>query len=303
VTEPKDVSASVLRELAWEEGSLVPSDVPLPVLTWVHPDTQAVTFARKAVTARRREGRTIDQPVPVDRAIKQGDRLAVTTQTCDIIKGADLFPQVEVALVFETAKSQTIANAQNRGSARYFLLKEAGDSPALILDFGWRTHLDKGFLVEHAPDNSLIETWDPARRRDFARWLGRRYSRPVLSDEDDDQIARPVRERWGELVTEDPETAARYSAAYAEFRFRRSDAGRLEIFLLSPELEPDAEIAFEIAEMLAEVLEPIHGEVSFPTDRRSYHTFTVADLSTTEQIDLESASQDEDSVSGVHPAD
>jgi hypothetical protein len=299
VPEPKDVSAQALRALTWEQGSLVPDDAARPAtLTWAHPQTQALGSVRKAVAARRREGRDVAAPVAVERAPRKGERLAVTTQTCDILKDAVLFPQVEVARVFETRSVPIIADAQNLGSARYFRLNAIGEPSALILDFGYRTHFDKGFLVEHDPDNSVIDSWDIARRRTFARWLGRRYSRPVLSDEDDERVARPVRERWTQLVTEEPEVALRCSGEYAEFRFRYEEDGSLTMFLLSPNPQPNAEIALEIAAVLAEVLEPIHGVINFPSDRRSYHVFTVADQLTTEQIDLDWASHEEGDISG-----
>lgn len=304
VTDPKDVSAAALRALRWEQGSLVPeAAVVLSTLTWAHPVTQAVSGAGKAAEAerRKRDVETLSEPFVYRRNPKQGERLMVTTQTCDIIKDAGAFPQVEVARVFTTTKISTTAEAQNIGSTRFFRLNPVEETPALILDFSWRTFLDKGFLVEHDPDNSVLESWGLERRRTFARWLGRRYSRPVLSDEDDAEIAAPVRERWKRLIEEEPETAREYSNAYAEFRFRREEDGTLTIFLLSSDPEPDAEVALEIAAILVEVLEPVHGQVNFPSDRRSYHAFTVAELLTTEQIDLLSSSYDEGDVAGDLP--
>lgn len=263
--------------------------------------TQALRAAQKAVAAERRQA--LAEPFPVPRSPRQGERLIVTTQTCDIIKDAESFPQVEVARVFSTTNVPTIIESQNLGSARYFRLNPIGESPAVILDFRWRTFLDKGFLVEHDPDDSIVALWALDRRRVFARWLGRRYSRAVLSDEDAEQIAQPVRDRWARLIAEEPTAARRYSDEYAEFRFRREEDGTLTVFLLSPDPDPSGETALEIAAILAEVIEPLHGEVNFPGDRRSYHTFTLAEQLTTEQIDLEWASYGEEELSGALPAE
>jgi hypothetical protein len=197
-------------------------------------------------------------------------------------------------------KPEIIRDAISLGSARFRLLKRFSES-ALVLDYAWRVFLDKGFLVEHAPDNSVIDTYTDGDRRTLARWLGRRYARPVLSDKDVAEIADPVRERWQRLQAEEPEIAMRYTGEYPEFRFRREPHGGLTLFILSAREDPDQVLGLEVAGLLVEVLEPIHGAVAVDQGKRSYHSFTKADELSTEQIDLEWASYEEGEETGALP--
>jgi hypothetical protein len=300
MSQRRDVSASALLGLAWEQGSLFAEDVTLPALAWAHETTQAHGVARRRVEDESRRG-AVTAPVAFERSPKQGDRTIVITQTCDIIKSADDVPLVDVARVFSTANAQVIAEASNFGSARYYRLTPPEQSPALVLDFTWRALIDKGFLVEHDPDNSIIDGWTRPQRETFARWLGRRYSRPVLSETDVQTISNPLRDRWGTFVEEEPELARRCSENYAEFRFRRDDDGTLRVLILSPLNDPDESLGLEIAAIVREALEPHHPSVV--ADPGNYRTFTVDEYLTSEQIDLEWASHEEGEPTGAVPGE
>ena len=39
------------------------------------------------------------------------------------------------------------------------------------------------------PDNALVDDWEVAQHERLARWLGQRYSRPAIADEDYEQIS------------------------------------------------------------------------------------------------------------------
>lgn len=298
MSEPRDVSAAALRTLAWGQGSLFRKGVTFPVLAWAHDRTQALGIAQRKVGADARRGDVVS-PVRFERAPKQGERAVVTTQTCDIIKPADQLPLVDVARVFETTNPATIAEASNFGSARYFRLTPPERSPALVVDFAWRALLDKGFLVEHDPDNSVIEEWSKPQRDTFARWLGRRYSRPVLSDEDVRTISDPLRDRWKTFMDEEPKLARRCTENYTEFRFRRDEDGTLRVLILSPLEDPDESLGLEVAAIVGEALRPHHREVA--TDPGSYRSFALDEYLTSEQIDLEWASHEEGEPSGALP--
>jgi hypothetical protein len=298
MSEAGDVSALVLRNLAWEQGSLFPEGVTVPSLAWAHERTQAHGSARRAVANEARRGE-VTSPLPFERSPKQGDRAIVTTQTCDIIKPAEVSPLVDVARVFATSKPQVIAEASNSGSATLYRLTPPGYTPALVVDFAWRALIDKGFLVEHAPDNSIIDGWSKSQRESFARWLGRRYSRPVLSDDDVETISDPLRERWKRFIEEEPELARRCTENYAEFRFRRDDDGTLRVLILSPLEEPDENLGLEIAGIVSEALGPFHLAVA--PDPGGYRSFTLDEYLSSEQIDLEWASHEEGEQSGAIP--
>jgi hypothetical protein len=287
-------------ELPWEQGSFLPDDAGVLPLQWVHPDHPTSKAARGFVkNVRRRE--ELADPVPVPVPAKAGDRLMVITQSCDIVKRPEDLPQIEVARVFTTNKERIIAEAQDFGSARYFRVNEPSEETAVILDYGWRGLLDKGFLDALVPDNGVLDALAPARRQTLARWLGQRYSRPAVPDEDYPLITGPVREAWKQLLDEEPGTAKRFNSEYAEWRYRREEEGSLTVYILSPREDPDETTALEVIDFLTEALAGYPGKVTVATDKRSYFTFTKADEITTEQISMEWASQDESTEHAAWP--
>jgi hypothetical protein len=281
----------------WRQGSLLPAGVTPPSLFWAHPGAQASRQARSAVKAAARNG-DVDGFIHAERAVKERERAVVVSHTCDLLKDGERMPQVELARVFETTSSAVVAEAQRLGSARYFRLDGHDEGPALVLDYSWRTFIDKGFIEVHQPDNTLVRS--PERRAALARWLGRRYARPVLEDEDVVTVADPIRLRWRQLTEEDPDAAVAYSTEFVEFRFRRETSGELTMYVLSARAEPDPILALEVVSILREALAPYHATVRF-ADVFSYHHFTKADELTTIQIDLEWASHDEGVASGGLP--
>jgi hypothetical protein len=279
----------------WRQGSLLPVRSGALPLQWVHPENPVVRAGRSAVKVAERNGEPLSAPFMVETPAREGDRMMVITQTCDIIKGAHELPQVEVARVFRTDNASTIAQAQDFGSARYFRVNSHEVPEAWILDYGSRGLLDKGFLCAVDPDNSLVDEWAPEHSERLARWLGRRYSRPAIPDADYEQITRPVREEWRSLVENRPDRAAEYNRVFAEWRYRREEDGSLTLFLLSPEPSPDPLLALEVGDFLTQAIQPAFGgDVRIATDRLSYHSFTKADELTSEQISMEWASFSEE---------
>lgn len=298
-----DAEAAAAGEPSWEQGSLLPADLAVSPLQWIHPDNAATKPTRGAVKAHIQKHGETTGPLAGAVSLREGDRLMVITQTCDVIKDASALPQIEVARLFTTAKDKVIAQAQNFGSFRFFKVGEAADGQALILDYGQRALLDKGFLEAVEPDNLVVEKWASDRAKTLARWLGQRYSRPAIPDEDYEQITGPVREAWKQLLDEEPTTATSFNAEYAEWRYRRERDGTLTLYVLSPKAEPNETTGLEVTDFLTQAIEPHYpGEVKVATDHRSYHTFTKADELSTEQISMEWASQDEDADDPVLPA-
>jgi hypothetical protein len=224
----------------------------------------------------------------------------VITQGCDIVKAADVMPQVEIARVFESTNPAVIAESQHYGSAHFYRLDKGTGVPATILDYGRRAHLDKGFLEALEPDNSILASWSVETRKTFARWLGRRYSRPAVPDEHYETITAPVVAMWRRLAVDDPARAAAYSAEYPEFRYRL-DGDVLIVYVLSANAAPDETAWLELSGLIADALSPYHGTVEISSDRRSYHVFTKAEELASEQIDLDWASHDEGAVTGAIP--
>ncbi|MGO9754635.1 MAG: hypothetical protein ACLP8S_00330 [Solirubrobacteraceae bacterium] len=297
----KNVTRKALEATAWQQGSLLPTAVVTPPVFWAHPTTQGAKSARTEISVARRHREEVTVPRVATRQLRQDERLVVISQTCDILKAPEQLPLVETALAITTNSQRVITDALDLGSARFRLLRHEAGARALVLDYAWRVFLDKGFLLEHAPDNSAVGDSEE-NRKTLARWLGRRYGRPVLSDVDVQQIADPVRERWTRLRQEEPDRARQYTQTFPEFRFRREPRGGLTLFILSTDEHPDQMLALEVAGLLAEALEPIHGAVTVDPAKRSYHTFTKADELSTEQLDLEWASYEEGEPAGLLPA-
>jgi hypothetical protein len=281
------------RGLPWERGSLLPEGLGVLPLQWVHPDNPATRTGRGAVTAARQRG-GCTAPFPVQGPGKQGDRMMVITQSCDLIKPADQLPQVEVARVFASDNPRMIAQAQDFGSARYFRVNDVAEPIAEILDYGQRALLDKGFLEAVDPDNRLLGQFSDEQWKTLGRWLGQRYSRPAVPDEDYEVITRPIRDAWRQLLDDEPETAKRFNSEYAEWRYHRDEDGSLTIFIVSSKGEPDPMTALEVTDFLTQALLGVYpGYVAVATDKRSYATFTKADELTTQQISMEWASREE----------
>lgn len=272
-----------LADTGWQQGSFLPAEASVNPTMWVHHREQLDAKAAKAA-------RDQDDPFPFVRSMKSGSRFVVITQTCDVIKAADLLPQIEVARVFATFNPVVMSQARDAGSARYFLLTEA-DEGGWVLDYGWRTFLDKGFLVACEPDNSIVAAFDRSDEARLSGWLGRRNGRPALSDEDVAVICDPIRRRFERLFDEEPASAARYAAEFIEFRFRREEDGTVTIFLLSAKDSPDELLALEVMDLLKEAIPTL--VVRLASDKISYATFTKADELSTEQIDLYWASYEE----------
>lgn len=291
----------------WEQGSLLPAEWTVLPILWAHPDEQTSKSATGAATSERRrlesKSKVLGSPVLASGPAKTGSRMMVISQSCDLVKPAQSLPQVEVARVFTSDNPTLIAQSQDFGSARYFRLDRRDTPEALVLDFGQRAFIDKGFLLACAPDDSAIADLSPTDRKLLARWLGQRHSRPAVPDEDYELITRPVRDAWAALLASNPDNAQVFNEAYAEWRYRREHDGALTIYILSREPEPDEIVALELIDFLVSAIQPGYpGTVTVASDHRSYHTFTIADELATEQISMEWASHDEDGDSAALPS-
>ena len=286
----------------WWQGSLLP-DATLPGIgAWILPQQQDSNELKKEASKLSLAGSTA--PILVERKLPS-DRLMVITHTCDIRKKSPNFPVVYVARVFATTKSDMVARARFFGSARYFFLNPvAGSDASLILDFCWQIAVDKALLRMVASDNSLVNSWSDDQRRTLARWLGDRFSRPELSDEDTRQISDPVRGRLQQLMETEPERARRFSEAYPEIRFQRvttNTSDDLYLSLISSESQLDEVMGLEFGNLLCEALQQHPANVR--STPHSYDTFTLRQIADSQQLPLEWASHDEEGIAGALPED
>jgi hypothetical protein len=282
-----------LKAKGWHQGSLLPATASLRPAVWVSDKEQGWPKAQKDAAVRaRRSGLT--GPYIYERPSKASDRFVLVTQECDVLKRPDEFPIVEFALVFETSTEAVIREADTLTSARYFRLGDPGaEPPVSILDYRFRVQADKGFLVEHDPDNALVSEMSKPRLAVLREWLGRRLGREAVSDDDTRLIVEPVRSAWKKLSAEEPETANRWGAMTSELCFRHADDSRLRLYLIThDEIDPADPELLEMVAWVVETLEWPERLVEITVTNE--WVMTIGEHRTTHEIDLTWASYEED---------
>lgn len=283
-TEQPARTVAALSASGWEQGSMFLPEVVIPSLAWAHPRTQLVRQARTTVEHERRK-HSSSGLTSFTRDPGQHERVLVMSHSCDIIKPSEELPIIEVARAFRTTNARVVAESHQFGNARYFALRAEPPSAWLILDYGWRALLDKGFLLEHAPDNSLRDSWGLPERTRLGRWLARRHDRPALSDDDTRRVAQPVRRWLAHLAGADPATGRRFLELYTELRFRWAQDGALQLTFISAERTPDVLLVAEVLGSLIPELEMSGTRVQ--AEATSYFELTMASYLESDQIDIE----------------
>ena len=292
--EPSNYSREALKQKDWQQGSLLPAASPIKPAIWVSDKEQGWTKARKDAKDRARRDGKLTDPYIYERPPKPSDRLAlISFQACDVLKPADEFPIVEFALVLETSTEAVIREADSLTSARYFRLGDPdGHPPARIMDVRFKAQADKGVLVEHDPDNTLVSQMPHPRRGVFREWLGRRLGREAVPDEDSNLIVEPIRSAWKELSAEKPDLAGRWGAMTSELRFRRAEDSRLRLYIITHEAmdssDPDL---LEMTNWIVDTIDWPEGRVDITVT--DVWEITVGEHRTTHEIDLAWASYEE----------
>lgn len=282
-------SREALIASGWQQLSLLPEGTELPHVAWIHHEHRGSTKARRAANAQLQERGELHEPFVHDRPPGDGDRLVVVTQRCDLVKTPNDFPFVEVAKASWSDNDRTLDAAARKTSAVQFLLTERGRAPGLVLDARFRVHLEKGFLAAHQPDNSILDAMPPARRRDFEIWMGLRYSRPTVPEQDMATIVGPIRAGWVDL---DDVVAARWRDRFAELRYVHTGG---ELKLIAVTFEPVGQDDIDGLELLDWMREQVAEHHPDPDLRlTSYFDMTRAEELASTEIDLHWVSFEEE---------
>ena len=281
-----------LMATGWQQGSLLPDGVPICPVAWVSERTQGWPKARKDAKSRARRS-PLTGPYIYERPQAQGDRMALITQECDILKPPTEFPYVEFALVLETAKAGVIREADSLTSACYFRLGDpATRTPAHVLDYRFKAQADKGVLLQHRPDNDLLGQMDDPRRAVLREWLGRRLGREAVSDDDTRRIVEPIREAWKKVSTEDSTRAKAWESKTSELRFRNTDDGRLHLYVITHDSVDSADVdLLELADWAVATID--WPEALIDLTVASEWDMSIGEHRATQEIDLAWASYEE----------
>jgi hypothetical protein len=292
VEEEPTYDRDSLLASGWQQGSLLPEGVPIHPVAWIGEQTQGWPKARKDASNRARND-TLTGPYLYTRPPTNGDRMALITQDCDILKPPEEFPYVEFALVLETSKAGVINEAASLTSARYFRVDDPGaGTPAQVLDFRFKAQADKGVLLQHQPGNHLLEHMDDRRRAMLREWLGRRLGREAVSDEDTRRIVEPVREAWKELSVESPATARAWEAKTSELRFRHAEDGRLQLYVITHDAIDPADVdLLELTDWAVQTID--WPETLMDVTVTNEWEMTIGEHRATQEIDLAWASYEE----------
>lgn len=281
-----------LLATGWQQGSLLPEGVPIHPVAWIGEKTQGWPKARRDAMNRARND-VLDGPYVYTRPPSKGDRMALITQDCDILKPPEEFPYVEFALVLETSRAGVINEADSLTSARFFRLDDPrSGTPAQVLDFRFKAQADKGVLLEHPPENNLVQGMDQERRAVFREWLGRRLGREAVSDEDTERIVEPIREAWKTLAAENSETATAWESKTSELRFRHTEDGRLQLYVITHEaLDPTDVDVLELTDWAVSTIDWPEALVDVTVSNE--WELTIGEHRATQEIDLAWASYEE----------
>jgi hypothetical protein len=120
---------------------------------------------------------------------KEGTNLVICTQTCDI--ASDNESVVEAMLVQRIDNANALAKM--RLSVRRFVIDE---DRRLIASSAVKTLIAKDLLLALEPERGCK---DSKTTRDFAAWLGMRYTRGAHPDEYVENVRRPILAKLAEL--------------------------------------------------------------------------------------------------------
>ena len=165
---------------------------------------------------------------------KNSERLVIVSQTCDIARDTTVEPTVLAARAFYTGNQSQIALARN--STRYFVLE---DELGLIVDMTEMSIIEKPLLARIVPQQPNASE---AKLREFALWLGDRFSRPAYSDDFHKYILKPFYSNIEAMVKAgDPRTLFLQSRGIALRIVPPSETAPfdLRIFALMPADDPE----------------------------------------------------------------
>lgn len=125
-----------------------------------------------------------------------GGLWAIITQTCDIRRGLDVEPFLQIAPLMESEPTAWEDNQHGRASPRRYSYPRIFDEHGLeypMLDLRVVETVEKAALVAEDVDPLHLE-FDPKERFRLSAWLARRYARHAFPDELEEHVLGTLRE-------------------------------------------------------------------------------------------------------------
>lgn len=207
----------------WDQGCLLP---------WRHDLFLAQanrTLTKEADRAAARAQPGADRLL-VSEEKKQGEMMIVISQLCDIASPAE--PMIEALPLVRWDEGRALPFAN---SARHFTVDE---KRRLVADATRKLIFEKTLLADAQAEQLMSET----RRRSFAAWCARRYSRVAWDNDFVDTVGSALSKAIEQEARTNPDAhAAIYS--WRVLVQRRADTARLDAYFLVPFDEKDGAAA------------------------------------------------------------
>ncbi|MGH7755025.1 MAG: hypothetical protein ACREM8_01920 [Vulcanimicrobiaceae bacterium] len=217
------------------------------------------------------------------------EHLVVVSQACDIVKPADVEPNVIAMPVFRT-NNVRITGPAARNSSRYFLLD---DSRGFVVDATLCAVIEKPLLATFTPEAGV--TTDMTRRR-FARWLARRFNRPTIPDDVVAAVVKPLLDNLRTMQRQGSLDIGMLDRV-AEVRLRVANANLPYAFelLFIVDAAETREMDLALAPLLGEMSSWFVPEAAV---LRAWYARALSDISVSDYLDSETLNLDEYSYAG-----
>lgn len=192
-TEQRSLGDDLLDK-GWQQGTLF--------------NAPSISFCWNAISPS--DSNTSELTQPMTRKVKQGEKLIIITQDCDIKVGEDKEPYIE-ALLCKPYKKKFLEKV-SKTSARWFVVDF---DKGLVAEAKYRVQIAKQVLSRLTP-----ETWpnNSYRLDNFIRWLARRYDRPAMPDVMVEVFQKPIENKLALISEECSDTFANFNKVVHEIR-------------------------------------------------------------------------------------
>jgi hypothetical protein len=199
----------------------------------------------------------------------------VITQTCDIRRDVDAEPYLHLAPVVPArSKKEWESAIDGRNSVRHFALPSLPDCEQPLLDIRLIQTVSKTAVLQGATELVAAPLSEATRAR-LREWLARRFGRVAFPSAIEDEILRPLRNRFEDALTKSSPDGALLRTREVFLVGYPGGTGAIEIVFvvdrnrasIDPQLRGDAKT-------MADAANTVMATISGRASRRSAYTLT-----------------------------